>query len=81
MPAALLPAADAGHHRVGQASQQAPRLLDGFAADHRLKVAHDLRKGVRADGRAENVMRGLNRAHPVAHGFIHRVAQVSASRW
>src|SRR5262245_64329161 len=41
--------AHAGHNRVGQAVELLETLLPGFASDHRLEVAHDHGKGMRAD--------------------------------
>src|SRR5205823_4592079 len=61
-------AADAGDYRVWQMAELLARLLDRLAADHRLEIADDSREGVRADDRAEDVMRGLDAAHPIAHG-------------
>src|SRR5690349_14307831 len=49
-------AADAGDHRVWQPTELVARLLDRLAADDRLKVAHDSRKGMRPDDRPKNVV-------------------------
>ena len=40
-----------------------------------LKVADDPRERVRADDRAEDVVRRVDARHPVAHRFVDRVAQ------
>ncbi len=81
MPAALLPPPTQATTRSGSRPNLLAALLDRLAADHRLKIADDPRKRMRADDRAEDVMRRFDRAHPVAHGFVDRVAQACASRW
>ena len=70
-------AADRGHDQVGQTAELPARLFDRFAADDRLKIAHDARKRMRSDDRAQNVMRRFDRAHPIAHRFVDGVAQRS----
>ena len=69
MPAALLPPPTQATTKFGQPAELLAALLDRFAANDRLKIAHDPRKRMRADHRAENVVRGLapnssNRASP-----------------
>jgi hypothetical protein len=68
---------DAGHDHVGQAAKLPAALVDGFTADHRLEVADDPRKRVRADNGADDVVGVLDRAHPVAHRLVDRVPQGS----
>ena len=69
------PAADAGDDFVRQSAQIVQALLPRFAADHGLEVADDHREGMRADDGAQDVVRVGHRGHPVAHGFVDRVAQ------
>ena len=68
-------AADAGDNGVGEAAELLTGLLDRFAADDGLEVADDAGEGVWADDRAEDVVRGFDTAHPVAHGFVDGVAE------
>src|SRR4051812_21496351 len=68
-------AADASDDRIRQASELFARLFNRFAANHRLEVANDAWKRMRADDRAENVVSGCNTCHPITHRFIDRVAQ------
>ena len=50
---------------VGQAAHLLLALLLRLAADHRLEVAHHHRKRVRPDDTADDVVRVLDRRHPV----------------
>ena len=50
------------------------RLLDRFAADDRLEVAHDLRERMRPDDRADDVVRRLDER------IQSRIASLIASR-
>ena len=50
-------------------------LLARFATDDRLQLAHDVRIRMRADRRAEAVVRTVRIGHPVAQRFIDRGAQ------
>ena len=68
-------AADAGDDRVGQAAFHLHDLLARLVADHRLEVAHHLRIGVRAGGRADQVVRVLDVGHPVAERLVHGVLE------
>ena len=49
-------AADAGDGQVGQAPLDGVELGGGIVADAPLEVAHETRIGMRADGRAEDVV-------------------------
>ena len=68
-------AADAGDDHIRQPAELLARLLDRFAADDRLKIADDPRERMRADDRAEDVVRRFDARHPVAHGFVDGVAE------
>ena len=68
-------AADAGDDFVGEPAELVEALLPGFAADDRLKIADHHGKRMRADDRTDDVVRVLDRSHPVAHGFVDGVAQ------
>src|SRR5262249_46069252 len=68
-------AADARHNGIWQAADALAGLLDGFAPDDRLKVAHDAREGMRPDRGAEDIVRRFDGAHPVAHGVVDGIAQ------
>ena len=68
-------AADAGHDHVGQPAELLQALGSRLAADDRLKIAHDPRERMRADDRAEAVVGGFDRAHPVAEGLVDGVAE------
>mmetsp|Transcript_53020 Transcript_53020/g.148809 ORF Transcript_53020/g.148809 Transcript_53020/m.148809 type:complete len:565 (+) Transcript_53020:627-2321(+) len=56
---------------VGLVQHLRPRLI----ADHGLQLAHNVREGVRADGRADDVVGGADVRHPVAHRLVDRVLQ------
>mmetsp|Transcript_17886 Transcript_17886/g.46262 ORF Transcript_17886/g.46262 Transcript_17886/m.46262 type:complete len:219 (+) Transcript_17886:666-1322(+) len=66
-------AADARDHHVGHLARVLLDLLPSLLANHRLEVAHDGREGVRADGRADQVVRGAHVGHPVAHRLVDGV--------
>ena len=68
-------AADAGHDHVGQAAELLQALGPRLAADDRLEIADDPRKGMRPHHRAEAIVGRLDRAHPVAEGLVHGVAE------
>ena len=80
MPAALLPPPTQATTRSGKRPKLRQRLLARFAADDRLKIAHDPRKRMRADDRADDVVRRLDAGHPVAQGLVDGVAERLASR-
>ena len=68
-------AADAGDERVGQAALGLEDLLARLAADHRLEVAHHRRIGMRAGGRADQVVGVSTLVDPVAERLVHGVLQ------
>ena len=68
-------AADTGDRRVGQPSLGFLQLRFGFLADHRLKVAHHHRIGMRAGDGADEIIGVLDIGDPVAHRLVHRVLQ------
>ena len=49
-------AADAGDHGIGQRAGALEHLRARFAPDDRLQLAHEIRIGMAADGRAEQVV-------------------------
>ena len=79
MPMALLPpptqAKTASGRRPSASRICAPRLL----ADHLLEIAHHHRVGMRAQRRAEQVMRRRDVGHPVAHGLADGVLERAAA--
>ena len=64
-------AADAGDDGVGQPARLRLHLGARLAADHRLQLAHERGVGVRAGGRADQVVRRLDVRDPVADGLVH----------
>ena len=68
-------AADAGHQRVGQAALGLLHLLAHLAADHALEVAHHGRIGMRAGGRADDVVGVVHVGDPVAQRLVHGVLE------
>ena len=68
-------AADAGDDRGGQLAFGLENLRAGFAPDHFVKVAHHGGIGMRAEHAAQQVVRGTDVGHPVAHGFVDGVFQ------
>ncbi len=75
----IRPAADARDQRVGQSPGLRQNLRARFAPDHRLKIAHHCRVGVRAERRAEQIMSRVNIHYPIADRFVDRVFQRLAS--
>ena len=69
------PAADAGDHRVGQASLDLEDLRARFLADDALKFAHHQREGMRAGDGAEQVMRVGEARGPVAQRLVDRILE------
>src|SRR5262249_33634723 len=63
-------AADASDDKIRQTADLLQRLLAGLPADHGLKIAHDPRKWMRADHRADDVVRHLDTRHPVAQRLV-----------
>ena len=73
-------AADAGDDRVRQQAGEVLDLLAGLHPDDPLEVADHHRERVRAADRADAVVRGLDRGHPVAEGLVHRVLERPGAR-
>ena len=74
-------AADARDDEVGVvAAEDRAALLARFVADDALELAHHPRVRVRADDRADAVVRALDRRHPVAQRFVDRVLQRARCR-
>ena len=68
-------AADAGDRRIGQPALGLEDLRPRLAADHRLELADDLGVGLRADARADQVVRRLDVRDPVADRLAGRLLQ------
>src|SRR5690606_38213717 len=66
---------NAGDHAIGQTTERINRLLASFTPDNRLEVANHHWKRMRANHAANDVMGVFNGRHPVAHRFVHRVAE------
>ena len=66
---------DAGHHRRGQAPGLGEHLGPGLAPDHRLKLAHHQRVGMRTDRRSDHIVRAAHVGYPVADRLVGRVLQ------
>ncbi len=79
-PDCVTAAADTGDDRIWQSTGLFQDLAPRFPSDHRLKLANHQRVRMRAERRAEQVMRVVRTRHPVAHRFIDRVLQRAASR-
>ena len=63
-------AADAGEKMRGQAIFGGENLRSGFAADAGVKIADHGRIRMRAEDRAEKIVRGADVGNPVAHGLV-----------
>ena len=72
-------AADARHDRVRKPAGLLDDLPPRFAADHRLKLAHHQRVGVRPQHRPEQVIRVGHVGDPVAHRLVDGVFQRPAA--
>ena len=68
-------AADAGDQQSGRRPSASIICSRSFVADHRLEIAHHLRIGMRAGGRADHVVGVLDVGDPVAQRLVHRVLQ------
>ncbi len=68
-------AADAGKKMRGQAIFRSENLRAGFAADAGVEIAHHRGIRMRAENRAEKIVRGADVGDPVAHGFVDGVFQ------
>src|SRR3954471_11045646 len=73
-------AADAGDERIGQTSCRRQHLLARFVSDHRLKVAHHHRIGVRPGDRADAVKGVRDIRDPVAQRLVHGILERLRSR-
>ena len=68
-------AADAGDHGIRQAAGALQDLRARLAADDGLQLAHQVRIGMRADRRAEQVVGAVRIGHPVAQRLVDGGAQ------
>ena len=73
-------AADARHTHVRQPAGLGHDLRSRLGADHRLEVAHDGRVRVRAERRAEQVMRVSHIRHPVADRLVDGILERARAR-
>mmetsp|Transcript_16910 Transcript_16910/g.33079 ORF Transcript_16910/g.33079 Transcript_16910/m.33079 type:complete len:488 (-) Transcript_16910:324-1787(-) len=73
-------AADARDDRVGQPANLLEHLRTRLLADDGLEVAHDGGEGVGPDGRSDEVVRGGDVGHPVAHRLVDRVLERRRAR-
>src|SRR5690606_37152733 len=73
-------AADTGDHLVRKTSLARENLLLGLEADDPVKLAHHHWIGVRAQRRAEDVMRVADIGDPVAHSLVDRLLQRALPR-
>ena len=72
-------ATDACRHRVGQSTCLLEQLLARFAADHGLEGAHHRGEGTGPGHGAEDVVRLVNRGHPVAHRLVDRILECATA--
>ncbi len=79
MPIALLPPPTQANKRIRQTAFALQDFRASFFADHAMKIAHHHRIRMRAQRRAEQIIRRVNIRHPVAHGFADRVFQRAAA--
>ena len=63
-------AAHAGDQQIRQPLLLLQDLPPRFVADDALEIPHHQRIGMRAVGRAQDVMGGAHVRHPVAHGLV-----------
>ena len=76
VPDRVRTAADARDHEVGVvAAEDRAALLARLVADDALELAHHPRVRVRADDRADAVVRALDRRDPVAQRLVDRVLE------
>ena len=73
-------AADARHHHVGEPAELAPPLPLRLAADDRLEVPHEARKGMGSRRRPEQVVGGGQARRPVAERLVDRVLERPGTR-
>ena len=68
-------AADARHARIGQTAFLLEHLSACLAPDDRVEVTHHHRIRMRTRHRADDVVRVVDVAHPVAHRFVEGVLE------
>ena len=66
------PATHAGQNVIGLESHRRALGFD-FVADNTLEIAHHHGKWMRASDRADDVVRFIHAAHPIAEGFVECV--------
>src|SRR5207248_1478138 len=79
-PDGVAAAAHAGDDDVRQPAEYAPGLSPRLFSDHGVEVAHHHGIGMRAERRAEQIVRGADVGDPVAQRLVHRVLQRLAPR-
>ena len=72
-------AADAGEHRVRQALLGLLDLRARFFTDDLVEFANHQRIGMRPQRRAQQIVRGRNVRHPIAHGLADGIFEGAAS--
>ena len=55
-------------------------LRTRLVADHRLQIAHDVREGMGANGRSDDVVRRADVGHPITEGLVHGVLERPRAR-
>ena len=78
-PKRVAPASHASHHRIRKLSGGGEDLPPRLLADHRLKFAYHQRIRVRAQHRAEKIVRAIDVRYPVPHRLVDRVLERSAA--
>ena len=73
-------ATDTGDDRIGQRAKLRLRLRLRLLADDLLKIAHQLRVGVRAGGGADDIKRVVHIRRPVAQRLVQRILERAAAR-
>src|SRR5579862_6369018 len=71
--------ADTGDDHIGQPTLLRKYLLACFIANHRLKVAHDARIGMRSDCGTDQVESCLHIRYPVPNSLIDSIFQGTAA--
>ena len=72
-------AANTSEKMRGQALFRGKNLRARFAADAGMKIANHRRIGMRAENRTQEIVRGADVGHPVAHGFVDGVLERAAA--
>ena len=67
--------ADARYNCIGKLAKAIAQLTLDLLANDRLKVAHNRREGVRADGRAHQIVRRVEMRDPLAHRLVDGILQ------